>query len=294
MRSSIIWLVLSLHFALSVDSLHNHNADSLDAFLQDSAFKSLVQHRPQTGALYRAFLPANLSGMEASIVRLRSRRLWNVGANFSNFQIPSRTRTMPHVKRLAIVYQDLGNWSDHYYSVPGYSMVTSVVGFMIFNASNASARSLKRISLDTRGRSIVIHFPDLTFPESMNSGAKCVAFSEHGTFHLSEMNQFNVCYSQDQGHFSIVVPMERKGQGNTKQRLFYLWIIGFMLGLGGLALVGYFGLVSKKLLKTQKIQVMERQSDEDLVLETVWVGRSKMPAATVTRTQPTIESGGFT
>lgn len=156
MRSSIIWLVLSLHFALSVDSLHNHNADSLDAFLQDSAFKSLVQHRPQTGALYRAFLPANLSGMEASIVRLRSRRLWNVGANFSNFQIPSRTRTMPHVKRLAIVYQDLGNWSDHYYSVPGYSMVTSVVGFMIFNASNASARSLKRISLDTRGRSIAM------------------------------------------------------------------------------------------------------------------------------------------
>ncbi|KAJ9148019.1 hypothetical protein P3X46_030118 [Hevea brasiliensis] len=293
MRLSIIWLVLSLYFSPSADSLHNHTTDSLDAFLQDSAFKSLVQNRPQTGALYRAFLPANLSGMEVSIVRLRSRRLWNIGANFTNFQIPSRTRTMPHVKRLAIVYQDLGNWSSHYYSVPGYSMVTSVVGFMVFNASNARARSLEKISLNTRGRSIVIHFSDLTLPESRISGAQCVAFSENGTVHLSEMNQLSVCYSHDQGHFSIVVPVERKGQGTRKRRLFYLWIIGFVLGLGGLTLVGYFGLASKKLLKTQKIQVMERQADEDLVLETIWVGSSKMPSATVTRTQPTIESGGF-
>ncbi|KDP25347.1 hypothetical protein JCGZ_20503 [Jatropha curcas] len=274
-------------------SLHNYTTNSLDAFLQDSAFKTLVHHRPQTGALYKALLPANLSGMEVSIVRLRSRRLWNIGANFSNFQIPSRTNTMPHVKRMAIVYQDLGNWSSHYYNVPGYSIVTSVVGFKVFNASNARDDIVKRISLNTGGRSIVIHFSNLTFLERMVKGIKCVAFSENGTFKLSEMNKINnVCYSQDQGHFSVVVPFEKESQ-RKQRRLWYLWILGFLIGIGGLALVGYFGFVSKKFLKTQKIQVMERQADEDLVLETIWVGNSKMPSATVTRTLPTIEHGDF-
>ncbi|CAK7335659.1 unnamed protein product [Dovyalis caffra] len=292
MSLKIIWLVLSLYFSPFVGSLDNYTSDTLDAFLQDFAFKSLVRHRPHTGALYKGLLPANLSGVEVSIVRIRSRTLWSIGANFSNLQIPSRTMTLPHVKRLAIVYQDLGNWSSYYYRVPGYSLITPVIGFMVFNATNARAKSIKKISLDTRGKAIVIRFTNSTITESMMfSGAKCVTFSASGIFHFSEINQLNECHSQDQGHFSIVVPQERKE--NKKQSSWYLWVIGFMIGFGVVAFLGYSGMVSLKLLKTKKIQVMERQADEDLVLETIWVGSSKMPSATVTRTQPNLENGGF-
>ncbi|KAG5249398.1 atpob [Salix suchowensis] len=242
MSLNIIWLALSLCLSPFVRCSDSFTTDTLDTFLQDSAFKSLAHQWPHTGALYKGLIPVNLSGMEVSIVRIRSRTLWNIGANFSNFQIPSRTMTSPHVKRLAIVYQDLGNWSSYYYSAPGYSMITPVVGFMVFNASNARAEK---------------------------------------------------CHSQDQGHFSIVVPLQRRGRDKRKHCLWYLWVIELVLGFSVVALLGYFGIVSLKLLKTKTIQAMERQADEDLVLDTVWVGSGKMPSATVTRTQPNLENAGF-
>ncbi|KAL5747601.1 hypothetical protein ACOSQ2_024898 [Xanthoceras sorbifolium] len=287
MNGNLIWLALGLCFSSVLCSLENYTTDSLDVVLQDLALKSLDRHRPHTGALYKAMLPANLSGMKVSIVRLRSRRLWNIGANFSNFHIPSRTITVPHVRRLAIVYQDFGNWSSLYYSVPGYLMIAPVTGFMVFDASNVRARRITKLSLNTTGKPIVIRFSNLTFSEGMISRARCATFSSNGTLHLSKMSMLSVCYSQDQGHFTIVVPLKRRPS------LWYLWVLGFVLGFGVLVLVGYLGVVSLKLLKTKKIQVMEKQADEDLVLDTIWVGGSKMPSATVTRTQPVLEDGSF-
>ncbi|KAI9174481.1 hypothetical protein LWI28_017981 [Acer negundo] len=290
MNWNVIWLSLSLCFSSVLCSLDKYNTDSLDAALQDIALQTLVRHRPHTGALYKAMLPANLSGMNVSIVRLRSRRLWNIGANFSNFHIPSRTLTVPHVRRLAIVYQDFGNWSSNYYSVPGYSMITPVTGFMVFDASNVRARRITKLSLNTTGKPIMIRFLNSTFSDGMISRAtRCATFRSDGALNLSQMSMPNVCYSQDQGHFTIVVPLKKK----KRTGLWYLWVIGFVLGFGVLVLVGFLGVVSLKLLKTKKIQVMEKQADEDLVLDTIWVGGSKMPSATVTRTQPVIEEGGF-
>ncbi|KAI4302926.1 hypothetical protein MLD38_038615 [Melastoma candidum] len=101
---------------------------SLDALAEDSAYKTLVQLHPHTGALNQAFLPANISGMKVSAVQLRSRTLWRKGTNISSFSIP--TVTVPHVKRLLIVHHDLGNWSNWYFAsrLHGYSQATSVVG----------------------------------------------------------------------------------------------------------------------------------------------------------------------
>ncbi|XP_044477258.1 uncharacterized protein LOC123204583 [Mangifera indica] len=294
MSFKIIWLVLCLYFSPSVHSSNNYTTNSLDEYLQDFAFKTLVHHRPHhSGALYKPILPAELAGTRVSIVRLRSRRLWNIGANFSNIHIPSRTITEPHARRLAIVYQDFGNWSSHYYSVPGYSMVTPVIGFMVFDAWNIQAK--RKLDLNTMGRPIVIRFLDSSLSDERVSRAKCVAFSSNGTVHMSEMSVPNVCKSQDQGHFSIAVPLnlKKKKKKKKKNAMWYFWVIGFGLGFGGLILIGYVGILSMKVRKTQKIQVMERQADEDLVLNSIWVGSSKMPSATVTRTQPTIEDGGL-
>ncbi|KAK6263190.1 hypothetical protein QUC31_009006 [Theobroma cacao] len=288
MSLTVLWLVLSLYFSSSVHSLDNFSNDSLDMFLQDFAFRALVRHRPHTGALYKASLPANLSGMEVSIARIRSRTLWKKGATLSSFHIPSRTVPVPHVRRLAIVYQNLGNWSSHYYKVSGYSLITSVVGFMVFDASNTRAKSLRNISLDTMGKPISIHFSNPKFPDGMESTvARCVGFSTKGTVHFSDMILPNVCYTSDEGHFSVVVRLKRK------HRPWYPWVIGVVLGSSGLIFTAYFGLVFIRLLKTKRIQAMERQADEGVIFDSRWVGSSKMPSATVTRTQPVLENGGF-
>ncbi|PQM36596.1 uncharacterized protein Pyn_19730 [Prunus yedoensis var. nudiflora] len=219
--------------------LCNSTSDSLDGFARDLAFKALSERRAHTGVLYKAILPANLSGMEVSVVRLRSRRLWNKGAaNFSCFQIPSRTMPMPHVKRLALVHQNLGNWSSHYYTLPG-----------------------------------------------MISKAKCASFATNGTVSLTEMRPPGVCYATEQGHFSIVLRLKRK------RSLKFLWVVGFVLASPMMVLVGYVGMASLKRLKAKKIQVMEKQAEEDLVLENRWVLGSKMPSAAVTRTLPALENG---
>ncbi|KAI4326864.1 hypothetical protein L6164_019389 [Bauhinia variegata] len=283
-----LWLGFSLFCSYCVHSLDNTNtntaSESLNSFVQDFAFRTLVKHRPHTGALYDAILPQNLSGMDVSVVRLRSRRLWNKGANFSYFHIPPRTMAIPHVRRLAIVYQNLGNWSSRYYTLPGYSFITSVVGFMVFDASNVTDKTIRNLTLGTMGQPISVLFPNITLTDGMYSRARCVAFGHNGTFYLSRMSPPSVCYSRDQGHFSVAVPLEKD------RPLWYLWVVGFALGFFGLITVGYAVFSSVRLLKTKKIQTMERQADEDLVLESRWVGNGKMPSATVTRTQPVLES----
>ncbi|XP_028774822.1 uncharacterized protein LOC114731743 [Neltuma alba] len=258
MGSNMSWhLFVSSALNLLFCSLAHSSAESatqsLNSFVQEYAYRTVLKHRPHTGALYDAMLPQNLSGMDVSVVRLRSRRLWKRGANFSYFQIPPKTITIPHVRRLAIVYQNLGNWSSHYYNLPGYSLVTSV-------------------------------FPNTTFLAGVKSRARCVTFSANGTFYISEMMNQNVCHSREEGHFTIVVPLERK------RRRWYLWVIGSVVGFLVLIWVmTYVGISSMRLLKAKRIRAMERQADEDLVLQSRWVGTSKMPSAAVTRTQPVLE-----
>ncbi|BAT73012.1 hypothetical protein VIGAN_01046500 [Vigna angularis var. angularis] len=289
MNWDFIWVLpLTLSCCSLVHSLGNTPAsESLNSLVQDFAFRSLVKHKPQTGALYDALLPRNLSGMDISIVRLRSRRLWNKGANFSYFRIPPRTVSIPHVKRLAIVYQNLGNWSTLYYNLPGYSLISSVVGFLVFDASNVTDTSERNLTLNTMGQPISIQFPNITLMGRghINSRVRCVAFNANGTFQLTQMSAPGVCYSRDQGHFSVVLPLEKK------RGRWYLWVIGFVVGFFSLIIVGYAGFSSMRLLKTKRIQAMEKQANEDQVLQSRWVGNSKMPSAAVTRTQPVLECG---
>ena len=285
-RCNFIWLVFSVSCCSFVQSLNNTASETLNSFVQDFAFTTLIKHRPHTGALFDASLPWNLSGMDVSVVRLRSRRLWNKGANFSYFHIPPRTMAIPHVRRLAIVYQNLGNWSSHYYSLPGYSLITSVVGFMVFDVSNVTDRSIRNLNLNTAGQPITIQFPNITHMGGMNSKARCVLFTGNGTFSLAEMSSASVCYVKEEGHFSVVIPIERKRQ----QGRWGLCVIGFVLVFFVLIGVGYAGFSSVRLLKTKRILGMERQADEELVLESRWLGNSKMPSAAVTRTQPVLES----
>ncbi|XP_008452161.1 uncharacterized protein LOC103493266 [Cucumis melo] len=287
-KNFMILLVFSFTFCPFVHSLQGNDSISMDAFLQETAFKTLVRRRPYTGALYRASLPANLSGMEVSVVRLRSRRLWDKGANFSHFGIPSNTLPVPHVRRLVIVYQDFGNWSSSYFKISGFSLLTPVVGFMVFNAtSNTEAKNITKLSITTLENRIEIHFPNLKLRLGKSSDTWCAQFDEDGMFHLIPMGSPDVCYSRKQGYFAVVSKLKRK------KKAWYLWMIGFVLGVGVMVVTGYAAMVTIRALKTKKIQIMEKQADGDLVLESRWVGNSKMPSAAVTRTMPVLENSSF-
>lgn len=289
MKWNFIFLVISFTFCPFVYTLQGNESISMDAFLQETAFKTLVRRRPYTGALYRASLPANLSGMEVSVVRLRSRRLWEKGANFSHIGIPSNTLPVPHVRRMVIVYQDFGNLSSSYFEIPGFSLQTPVVGFMVFNAtSNIETKNITKLSINTMENPVEIHFPDMKLPSGKSSNTRCAEFDENGRFHLTQMgSSLNVCYSKKQGYFAVVSKLKRK------KKTWYLWVIGFVLGAGGVVVGGYAAMVSIRALKTKKIQIMEKQADEDLVLQSRWVGNSKMPSAAVTRTMPVLENSSF-
>ncbi|KAF8412159.1 hypothetical protein HHK36_000116 [Tetracentron sinense] len=271
-----------LHSNLILEGTMFLDRDSLDVLLRDYACKAVGRHR--SGVLYKATLPANLSSIEVSAVRLRSGSFWIRGANFSNFRMPPKIIPMPFVRRIAIVYQNLGNWSSHYYSLPGYSLISPVVGFLAYDAPNSSARWVRKLNLSVTGDPISIHFPQVSLPKGSNSTIRCVRFGAGGSVDFSKMTMPNVCYTRDQGHFSIVVPIKKK------ERQWKLWVVGFGCGFVGLVLVGLVGMVVFKFVKMKGIGEMERQADAGVAFETIWIGSSKMPSATLIRTQPVLEN----
>lgn len=283
-------LLALLVFCVSIDAASGSNAtssESLDVVLHKHAFGALVHHRPLTGALYVAPLPTNLAGIQVAVLRLRSKTLWRKGANFSNFQIPPRTLSVPYVRRVLLVYQDLGNQSSHYYNITGYSLVSSVVGFMVYDASNFTINNTTKLDVSTTGTRISVQFPNLTFESGTNPKTSCAIFGAPGIVSITSRSLDNVCYTRNAGHFSIVTPVQR----NEKTKKF--WVIGTVLGFILLISGSFLGVVCVKMFKLKKTHEMEKAASEGVILDTIWIHNSKMPCAIVTRTHPNLENTDF-
>ncbi|KAH0731329.1 hypothetical protein KY289_002517 [Solanum tuberosum] len=237
-----------------------------------------------TGKLYDIPLPTNFSGMESSIVRLRSSSFWRRGANFSFFKIPHRVLPWPFVKRFDIIYENLGNLSSKYYDVTNYTFVTPVIGFLAYDARR-SRENYGMVELNTMENHILIHFPP---NNDYNKNMKCVRFVKNGTIEFSNVTMNNTCISRGQGHFAIVVPSlkpEEEKKGKWKW-----WVIGFGVGIVGLILLIVMGILIYKCVRLKKRGNMERQSEKSEALDDVWVGNSRMPSASGIRTQPVLEN----
>ncbi|EOA17032.1 hypothetical protein CARUB_v10005264mg [Capsella rubella] len=284
-----------IHFNSTTSVLNVTLPHSLSQSLENFALKTLTT-RHHTGALYRAILPENLSGIEVYVVRLTGKSLWNSGAKFSNVLIPARSVSVPPARRVAIVYQNLGNWSNHWYTVPGYRLIASVLGFKVLDVSDQD--NVKELSLRIKNP-VEVSFRDLPKDtnEKMLSKVRCVSFKaqtkDEEATHISRMVLPGVCYGSSHGDYSVVEPLE-----NNKKKVeswwtwWWLWIVGFVLGFGVLLFLGLVCTMGIRVSRTKKIQVMmERHAVDGEVFESRWVGGSKMPSATVTRTQPEPESG---
>ncbi|XP_073015673.1 uncharacterized protein [Primulina eburnea] len=285
------------------------NARALDALLQDYAYQAFV--RPRTGVVYDGAVPSNLSGIQVSAMRLRSGSLRTKGVStYKEFEIPKGVKGQPYTERLVLVYQDLGNWSMVYYPLPGYTYLSPILGLLAYDAADLMARNLPVLDIKASGQPISIKFLGL---QSMPEGSvpMCASFDLNGSVSFSSVLSDNICTTFQQGHFSIAVesispapapfsspppppqreisgtPEEQEGSNNSK-----VWIIVGSV-VGGFALLIILGLMSLWLGKykhRKKMHRMERAADVGEALHMTTVGSTKAPAATGTRTQPTLET----
>ncbi|KAF5733102.1 hypothetical protein HS088_TW17G00638 [Tripterygium wilfordii] len=284
----VIYLIIPFMFSSIVNGTYNNNyydPEALDDLIHSHANEALRKQR--TGTLHNISLPSNFSGIEASVVRLRSSSFWSRGATFTTFYIPPRVIPLPYVKRLAIVYQNLGNWSSYYHKVPNHTLVAPVIGFAAYDSSESRGLGSEKLNLSFMGDPVLIYFPGIV-QQNENVTLKCVMFGTGGFVEFSNVTSHNTCMTQNQGHFSIVarsLPLQKK-----EERLRKWWAIVFVAGFIGLILLGLVGLFIYKLVRRKQITEMENESDKGVTIDTIWVGRSKMPSASMVRTQPELEN----
>lgn len=265
----------------------DHNPRSLDKFLHDYAQK--VVKLPSTGTFYDISLRSNYSGMEISYVQIETTNLWARGINSSLIHIPPKTRIRPSVERLDIVFHDLGNLSSYYYSLPNHRFVTPVIGFTTYNADRntpANHSSMRKLKLQGNN-TILVQFQNVSLKKGEKSTKRCVRFHPNGHVVFSNVTSSNSCHVRGQGHFAIVV---RRSKPFWKKKTTKLWAIGLGVGTGVLFLGILVGILLCNYARKKKVKSMQRQAEQSEVLDTVWVGRSKMPSAGGIRTQPVLEN----
>ncbi|KAM3378587.1 uncharacterized protein LOC107879746 [Capsicum annuum] len=288
LMSWLLLLLLSLNVVRG--SSDTSDRETLDSYIHEYAIKNISKLR--TGKLYDIHLPANFSGMEVSIVRVRSASFWRRGANFSFFRIPRRVLPWPFVRRFDIIYEKFGNLSSKYYDVSGYTFVTPVIGLLAYDASRGR-ENYGMVELNTMGNQILVNFPRISIPQDNNKKnvtMKCVRFVTNGTIEFSNVTKNNTCITQGQGHFAIVVPSLKPDDDEKKDGKWKWWVIGFGVGIVGLILLIVMATLICKCVGIKKRGNMEKQSEKSEALDTVWVGNSRMPSASGIRTQPVLET----
>lgn len=279
-------------------------AKALDALLQQYAYRALVN--PKTGTIYNAtHLPSNLTGIEVAALRLRSGSLRRKGFHaYNEFEIPKGLIASPYVERLVLVYQNLGNWSTRYYPLPNYTYLAPVLGLLAYDGSNLSATNLSELEIEASDGPVLVKFREV---KSAPHGAvaKCVWFGLQGSSNFSNVTGGNTCSSSQQGHFSIVVPSSAtpapspapnegpapsaQGEGEKDNKKVWIIVGSVVGGLALLVLLSLLVLWINKYKKKKKMQQMERAAEVGEALQMASIGDTKAPAATVTRTQPTLE-----
>ncbi|KAF5737310.1 hypothetical protein HS088_TW13G00189 [Tripterygium wilfordii] len=299
------FLLILLSWLPEIRSQSNNRAEDLGPLLQDYAFRAFV--RPKTGVPYDGVAPSNLTGIKVAVMRLRSGSLKRRGVlMYKEFEIPPGVMESQYVKRLVLVYHNLGNWSTIYYPLTGYSYLTPVLGLVAYSATNLSATNLPELEIRATGDPIKIKFPEVrSAPDGLV--ARCVWYDRHGLANFSSVLSGNACSTTQQGHFAIVVESVApppapippsgggpapSGEGKKKKTNSRIWIIvGSVLGgLALLLLLAFLLLWMRKYKHKRRMQKMENAAEVGETLRMTTIGDTKAPSAMLTRTQPTLES----
>ncbi|KAL3624409.1 hypothetical protein CASFOL_031077 [Castilleja foliolosa] len=275
--SCIIMFNLSWSSWPFVHGSSQYNISSLDHYLHNYALNKAP--KPIIDVLYNLQLPANLTGVELSFCRVRSRSIWvNSTNHISYFSIPPFTLPWRFINRVDLIYQNLGNWSTSYYNVPNYIFVTPVLGLLAYHPNTS------KLDLIVMGDyQIIVRFPNIS-TEKIDV-MKCVRFDENGTIEFSEMMKSEglSCGVKKPGHFSIVKPNQEdiiiKRRGIVAGT-----VLGGFLSVIVITVVCVLG--HEAWIRRKKRKKMEMMSELNMALETLRVGRSKMSLPTDIKTHP--------
>ncbi|AES70824.1 hypothetical protein MtrunA17_Chr3g0108541 [Medicago truncatula] len=293
-------LFLSLPFSSIAQIPFDNGISSkaLDSVLQNYAFKALV--KPKTGVPYDAKLPNSIIGVKVSTLRLRSGSLRTRGVQYKEFQIPPGVVEQPYVERLVLVYHNLGNLSEHFYPLPGYTYLAPVLGLLSYSGVDLFANELPELDVRASDKPILVKFLKVK-SAPYGSVPKCVYFDLHGSVQFDILLPDNVCSTMEQGHFSIVVESNAPtpapaavaaAVGKGGRRKSNVWIIVGSV-VGGCILLIMLSLLVVRLVrikKGMKIQELEWTADSHETLQMKSIGGTKAPLAIGTRTRPTIEN----
>ncbi|KAK7275297.1 hypothetical protein RIF29_16409 [Crotalaria pallida] len=290
------WIIVSLFLSSLVESSNTYKPDSLDDFLCKHANKEI--EKPRTGALYSISLPANFTGMEVSVIRVRTVSFWLRGVNHSFFNIPRRVVPQPNRMRMAILYENLGNWSSHYYNVPNHTMIAPVLGVIPYTSSETTLIDCEKMDLIIQRDPITVHFTNVRRPHDENVTPICAKFGSGGSVKFSNMTMPYVCEAHDQGHYTLVVPSSKApthtvahAHAQSKSKRFNIWwVLGFVIGFVGLVMLVLISITIVKMAKRRRIRKMEKSSERGVALDTFWIGETKLPSASTMRTQPVLEN----
>ncbi|XP_020084952.1 uncharacterized protein LOC109707837 [Ananas comosus] len=176
----------------------------VDRIVADAAVRSYRTKHRKTAVTFGFSLPPTLSGVSAEAARYRAGSLRRYGATIGEFSVPPGIVAHPHVKRLLVVSQNLGNLSSLYSShanVAGFEIVSPVLGLLFYNAAVAPRNSSAKII-----RILVAENP-VRVNFSANTMARrsfCAGFELDGNVRITDRTASGVCEDTGAGAFAVV------------------------------------------------------------------------------------------
>ncbi|CAD6337620.1 unnamed protein product [Miscanthus lutarioriparius] len=273
------------------------NISAVEAAVRARA-SELLRDASSTSQLVDLPLPANLSGVRAWALRVRSNALWADGVNATGFAIPPRVVPAPFARRLTIVFERfVGNSTTAAFAAPRrYALAAPVAGLLAYDAS---AGPDARVSLRAFGAPVRVEFKDDLSAEKgfvfNATTARCVTFAASGAVVATHAvaASGSACAVTGTGHFGIAVRLPETPPpppASAVRARWWEWTVGVGAGgvLGASALALFVaGAVSWS--RRRRREEMERRAMAGEELGRMTVRGSRMPSAKLVRTRPESE-----
>jgi len=294
-----IWFTLLLLVSLfpgkSLSSTFNTttvaNVTTYDQTIQQAAYAAFTRLNPETGQTFGANLTGDLANVTVLAIRLRVGSLRRRGVTLGNFTIPAGLKVLNFAStRVMLVYRDFGNVSVYSSPVSGQVLVSRVVGIRAYDGDNLNNTSfLPPLSVsDLLSPSQV----GLYVTSSTSKATQCVEFGANSTAVTSNVTSGsnsttgnNVCSLTTFGDFALLGLPPPKKKSNT-----WKIVLGVVLGVVGLLLLLLLLCCCiRRQLRRRKMAKMQYQVDHGETLQPHLIGNSRAPAASVSRTRPSLE-----
>ncbi|XP_016446155.1 uncharacterized protein LOC107771319 [Nicotiana tabacum] len=290
----ILWFLIVVVIGSESVTSDSSAKRSLDSLLQEYAFKALRLPETKTGTVYNGSVPSNLSGIRISALMLRRDSLkWRGYGYYNDFFIPTVVIEEPYAEDLVLVYQNIGDWSSYYYSLPGYTYLVPVLGILAYDASDLYATNLPELDILAMEDPITIKFPYVQ-PAPEGSLPKCVYFYSNNLVEFGDVTDGNICETRIQGHFAIVAevsvapspspaademapslpptPHDNNDHQNNKSEIWIISLVFLVFALFGIlfVIVKKFGLLEKRQRLYDSAEIVEpflRNTEVTLPLE---------------------------